>query len=89
MRAVLVAIALTMALASVAGAADDVTQGATFHADPARSGNYVVPGLTWATAGRMQRVVSFDGSATGNVNAQPLYWRAPSAATGMVVIATD
>jgi outer membrane protein assembly factor BamB len=85
--AVLAAATLFCAPAARA-AANDVTVPA-YHADAARSGHYVVPGLTWAHAPDMQRDAAFDGHVPGNVYAQPLYWHPPGAAGGLVIVATE
>lgn len=61
----------------------------TYHADAARSGHYVVPGLTWARAGYFKRDMGFDGRVPGHVYAQPLYWRPLGAARGLVIVATE
>jgi outer membrane protein assembly factor BamB len=61
----------------------------TYHADEARSGHYVVPGLTWARAAGFRRDPAFDGRVPGNVYAQPLYWRPAGAARGLVIAATE
>src|SRR5271166_783663 len=37
----------------------------------------------------MQRDAAFDGRVPGNVYAQPLYWRPPGAARGLVIVATE
>ncbi len=47
---------------------------ASYHADAARSGRYVVAGLTWAAAATMHRDRAFDGRVPGHIYAQPLYW---------------
>lgn len=88
-RTGLLALCVLPLLGSVPALADDLSQGATYHANAARSGNFVAPGLTWASAATMHRVQSFGGAASGIIKAQPLYWRAPGAAHGMVVVATD
>ena len=61
----------------------------TYHADAARSGHYVVPGLTWAHAGEMRQDGAFDGRVPGHVYAQPLYWHPAGAAGGLVIVATE
>jgi hypothetical protein len=61
----------------------------TYHADAARSGHYVAPGLTWAHAGEMRQDAAFDGRVPGNIYAQPLYWHPPGAATGLIIVATE
>lgn len=60
-----------------------------YHGDPARSGNYATPGLTWQAAQGMHRDGGFDGRVEGHVYAQPLYWRAPGAAHGLIIVATE
>jgi len=61
----------------------------TYYADAARSGHYVVPGLTWAHAGEMRQDGAFDGRVPGNIYAQPRYWRPTGAAGGQVIVATE
>jgi hypothetical protein len=81
--------AVTLTCASAARARDSDVTVPTYHADAARSGHYVVPGLTWARAGDMRRDAAFDGRVPGNVYAQPLYWRPAGAASGLVIVATE
>jgi hypothetical protein len=50
---------------------DFFAPSSTYHADAARSGHYVVPGLTLARAGDMRRDAAFDGRVPGHVYAQP------------------
>ncbi len=59
--------AVTLACASAARATDSDVTVPTYHADAARSGHYVVPGLTWARAGEMRRDAAFDGRVPGHV----------------------
>lgn len=61
----------------------------TYHNGNNRAGNYVVLGLTLLTAPQMHRDTAFDGRFKGHVYAQPLYWRAPGAASGQVIVATE
>ena len=61
----------------------------TFHGDPQRSGNTVVPSLTWVAAASMRPDTGFDGRVEGAVYAQPLYWRPPGASAGMLIVATE
>jgi hypothetical protein len=62
---------------------------ATFHGSADRSGNFVVPGLTWARARGLRLDPGFAPHFAGHVYAQPLYWQAPGAGTGMLVVATE
>jgi len=61
----------------------------TYHGTANRYGAYVVPGLTTAAAANMHLVTGFNGVVNGAVYAQPLYWRAPGAKTGQVIVATE
>ncbi len=81
--------AVTLTCASTARGTDSDVTVPTYHADAARSGHYVVPGLTWARAGDVRRDAAFDGRVPGNVYAQPLYWRPAGAASGLVIVATE
>ncbi len=85
-----------LALALLAGGAPpgraatptDATVG-SYHGEPSRAGNYVVPGLTWQAAPAMHRDPSFEGRIQGHVYAQPLYWRAAGSAHGLIIVATE
>lgn len=44
-----------------------------YHKNAHRDGAYVQPALTKAAAANMKRVMSFDGTVSGNVHAQPLF----------------
>jgi hypothetical protein len=70
------------------GAADDASV-LTYHGDPARSGRYVVPGLTWARAARAHLDQRFDARLEGHIYAQPLYWQPPGAARGLLIVVTE
>lgn len=61
----------------------------TYHGSASRHGAYVVPGLTAAAAAGMHRDAGFNGTVTGSVYAQPLFWQAPGASTGQVIVATE
>jgi outer membrane protein assembly factor BamB len=61
----------------------------TYHGEASRSGNYVMPGLTWQTAPSMHRDTRFDGRVYGHVYAQPLYWRPPGGTNGLIIVATE
>jgi hypothetical protein len=61
----------------------------TYHADAARSGLYVAPGLTVAQAAAVHLDHSYDGSVDGQIIAQPLYWRPRGAEHGMIIVATE
>jgi hypothetical protein len=61
----------------------------TYHGDMSRSGNYTVPALTWERAPTLHPDTLFEGSVSGHVYAQPLYWRAPGSNTAMLLVATE
>jgi hypothetical protein len=47
----------------------------TYHAHPDRSGNFIVPALTWDRARALRLDVAFHAQVSGHFYAQPLYWR--------------
>jgi hypothetical protein len=61
----------------------------TYHADPARSGNYVVPALDWARARGLHLDTGFAPSFSGHLYAQPLYWQRPGTAGGQLIVASE
>ena len=65
---------LTLTLRCPAAAREAENQGtlATSRADAARSGHYVLPGLTWANAGDIRQDATFDGRVPGSIYTQPL-----------------
>jgi outer membrane protein assembly factor BamB len=50
----------------------------TYHNDAARSGHFVVPGLTWDKARALHPDTGFAARVAGHLYAQPLVWRAAS-----------
>src|ERR1700761_7300178 len=61
----------------------------TFHNGADRAGAYVVPGLTYAAAAKLHLDANFKAAITGDVYAQPLYWKAAGARKGLVIVATE
>jgi len=61
----------------------------TYHNTPDRSGLFTVPGLTVATAPKVGIDTKFKAAISGNVYAQPLYWQASGAKTGVLIVATE
>ena len=61
----------------------------TYHGDPGRSGNFVLPSLTWERARSLHLDPSFHPRFSGHLYAQPLYWQPPGAAAAMLVVATE
>ncbi|WP_090872175.1 outer membrane protein assembly factor BamB family protein [Paraburkholderia diazotrophica] len=69
--------------------AQDVDTVPGYHRTDDRSGQYVVPGLTWQSASHLHRDSRFDGKVDGHIYAQPLYWRPPGSAAGLLIAATQ
>lgn len=69
--------------------AQEVDSVPGYHHAQDRSGTYVVPGLTWQSAPHLHRDADFDGRVEGPIYAQPLYWRAPAARDGWLIVATE
>jgi outer membrane protein assembly factor BamB len=61
----------------------------TYHGDSNRSGNFIVPTLTWARARSVHLDQSFDARVAGHVYTQPLYWRAGESDTARLLVATE
>ena len=60
----------------------------TYHGNVARSGNFVMPDLTWERAQSVHADGNFRAQVAGSVYAQPLYWRG-AADTGILIVATE
>ena len=71
------------------GATPTDTTVAFYHGAPDRAGNYIVPGLTWQSAGAVRRDQAFDGQIEGHIYAQPLYWRPSGSERGLIITATE
>src|SRR5271155_1935594 len=61
----------------------------TYHGSPDRSGNFVVPALTWERARSVHLDPGFHPRISGHLYAQPLYWRPPGSAAGQLLVATE
>src|ERR1700751_882398 len=85
---ILAGLAALLAIAPVAGRAPDPTQEVlTYHGDAARSGNFVIPGLTFDRAGAIHPDNGFKAQIDGHVYAQPLFWRGDG--NGIILVATE
>jgi hypothetical protein len=73
--------------AQLAGAAP-TTDVLSFHAGPSREGNFVIPELTWARARAVHPDGAFKTEIAGDIDAQPLFWRAANGA-GRLLVATE
>ena len=61
----------------------------SYHGSQDRSGNFVVPLLTWDIARSLHLDEGFRARVTGHVYAQPLFWRAPGLDSAMLLVATE
>ena len=61
----------------------------SYHGSQDRSGNFVVPRLTWDNARSMHLDEGFRARVSGHVYAQPLFWRAPGLNSAMLLVATE
>jgi hypothetical protein len=61
----------------------------TYHGAPDRNGRFIVPGLTWDHARSVHLDTQFHPHISGNVYAQPLYWRDAPSEAGMLLVATE
>src|SRR6202022_360855 len=61
----------------------------SYHGHPDRSGNFVVPALTWDRTRSLHLDESFRPRISGHVYAQPLYWRAPESKLAILILATE
>lgn len=77
---------LLMAFSAAASASDSVL---TYHNSNQRDGAYVLPRLTLAAAANLHRDNGFDGTVSGHVYAQPLFWKPKGATKGLVIVATE
>ena len=80
-----VAAAFVVAI-SCAPAAAQQQSVLTYHGDPARSGNFVVPALTWQSAASVQLDNAFNARVDGHLYAQPLTWRDPTSSQNALVL---
>jgi len=60
----------------------------TYHNGNARHGAYIEPTLTQTAAATMKLDTGFNGSVSGNVYAQPLFWH-PKGGAAVVIVATE
>ncbi len=75
---------LLLLAVALPASAENVT---AYHNGIRRHGAYVVPNLTPQAAAKLHLDTAFDGTVTGNVYAQPLFWR--SSVVGEVIVATE
>jgi hypothetical protein len=81
---------LGIALPLLGTAADCRAQSVlTYHNNPARNGNFVVPSLTWDSARSLHLDPGFHPDFPGRLYAQPLYWQPPGSSAAMLIVATE
>jgi hypothetical protein len=61
----------------------------TYHGAADRAGLFVVPAMTWEHARHLKLDATFQGSFSGNLYAQPLYWQPRDAPSGRLIVATE
>jgi hypothetical protein len=81
---------LTLAVVSIAAALPATAQNvSTYHGPADRSGNFVMPALSWERARDIRPDTAFDARFSGHLYAQPLYWKPPGAAPGQLIVASE
>ena len=79
-------LSLLPVIAGVPAAAESVL---AYHGHANRSGNFTTPELTWEHARALRLNVGFMPHFEGHLYAQPLYWRPPGAAAGVLIVASE
>jgi hypothetical protein len=87
-RAALIAGMFAVTISSPLALAQD-SSVLTYHGDNSRTGNFVVPTLSWEKARSLHLDRTFDARVAGPLYAQPLYWRPSGSSTGMLFVATE
>ena len=62
---------------------------ATYHGRADRSGNFVMPSLTWERARSLRLEPGFAPRFAGHLYAQPLYWHPPGRNSGVLIVASE
>jgi hypothetical protein len=89
-RSILVLLAGALLGTGVSSHADPKNQSVlSYHGHADRSGNFVVPALTWDRARSLHLDEGFRPRVSGHVYAQPLYWRAPGSNSAILILATE
>ena len=78
-----------LALLFLALATPAMANVTAYHNGIGRHGGYVVPGLTTTAAATMHLDKHFNAPISGNIYAQPLYWRPSTVKPGEVIVATE
>ncbi len=88
-RSILILLACALATALPSRAGPKLRSIASYHGRADRSGNFIVPGLTWDRAGSLRLDEHFHPQIAGHVYAQPLYWRPAGARRAILLLATE
>jgi len=89
-RSILVLLAGALLGTGVSSHADPKNQSVlSYHGHADRSGNFVVPALTWDRARSLHLDEGFRPRVSGHIYAQPLYWRAPGSNSAILILATE
>ena len=76
-------------LSSVAAPADAQVNVTQFHNHDSRDGLYIGSAFTPSAAAKLTRDLTFDGTISGNVYAQPLYIEGGPSGKAMIIVATE
>ena len=79
-------LSLLPVIAGVPAAAESVP---AYHGHANRSGNFTTPELTWEHARALRFDAGFMPHFEGHLYAQPLYWRPPGAAAGVLIVGSE
>lgn len=69
--------------------AEPVNAVLTYHGDQSRTGNFVIPRLSWRAARNLHLDRSFHASISGDVNAQPLVWHSAKDGRNFLIVASE
>jgi hypothetical protein len=83
---IVAAVGLLAAVPAAAAAEQGVL---TYHNSNTRHGLYTAPGLTSAAAANLHADPAFKAAFSGNVFAQPLYWKPSGASVPLLIVATE
>jgi hypothetical protein len=83
------AAALATALSAAPATAQPQPSVLTWHGDAGRSGNFVVPALSWQSAASVAPDGAFDARVDGHLYAQPLYWTDPATHRALLLTASQ
>jgi hypothetical protein len=89
-RTIVVLLASAVIVTGISSHAEPEKQSVlSYHGHSNRSGNFVVPALTWDRARSLHLDEGFRPLVSGHVYAQPLYWRAPGSNSAILILATE